>query len=272
MSLNAVEASAIELGYGPKTVVTSSDFTVPFGKLTAVIGPNGSGKSTLLNALAGLLEPKAGKLKVITEQRRIAYVMQSTKVSDSLPISVAEVVAMGRYPSKGLYRRLDQSDRDAIEAAMHRLGIADLARSHLSTLSGGQRQRAFVAQGLAQDHDMLLLDEPLTGIDITTAQAIDEVIHQEVDEGCAVIMTTHDLSEAAAADHVLLVSGSVLASGPPETVLTREFLSQAYGSSLLHVTQTPIWLDDAAHLPTDTHHTHRDRVIHVEPDHNHPGD
>lgn len=266
MRLNAVTATDLVLGYGSRFVVQTSTFDIPFGQITAIIGPNGSGKSTILNAIADLIEPFSGEIVINTERRRIAYVMQSTKVSDSLPISVGEVVAMGRYAATGPYRRLRQEDRAAIDRAMERVGISDLANSHLTNLSGGQRQRAFVAQGLAQDHDVLLLDEPLTGIDVTTAMAIDRVIHEEVEDGCAVVMTTHDLSEAAAADHVLLVAGRVVASGPPGEVLTQDLLRRAYGSALLHAHEGQILLDDAAHTPVDEHHVHRDRTIHTESD------
>lgn len=264
--MKAVTATDLVMAYGPKVVVARSDFHIPFGQITAVIGPNGSGKSTLLNAIAGLLAPVAGEIQISGDKRRIAYVMQSTKVSDALPISVREVVTMGRYATAGPHRRLTAIDRVAVDRAMERLGITAIADEHLSKLSGGQRQRAFVAQGLAQDHQVLLLDEPLTGIDVTTALAIDQVIHEEVEEGCAVVLSTHDLSEAFAADHVILVSGRVVASGAPADVLTTGNLRQAYGSALLHVEEGRVFLDDAAHMPTDTVHTHQDRVIHTESD------
>jgi manganese transport system ATP-binding protein len=152
---------------------------------------------------------------------------------------------------------------------MGRLSIGDLSGNQLRELSGGQRQRVFVAQGLAQDHDILLLDEPLTGIDMTTAIAIDDVIHEEIGEGCAAVVTTHDLSEAQVADHVLLVAGRVVAAGPPQEVLTVENLRQAYGSTLLHVESGRLFLDDPAHRPAATRHQHQDRVIHPEPDQHH---
>ena len=217
--LNGVAARATDvvLGYGSHVAIRQSSFEVSFGELTAVIGPNGSGKSTLLNAIAGLIEPMSGTIEVTVPRKRISYVMQSTKVPEALPVSVGEVVTMGRYATTGPYRRLGHDDRAAIDEAMERLAITDLAPRHISKLSGGQRQRAFVAQGLAQDHDILLLDEPLTGIDLTTASAIDKVIHREIEEGCAVVMTTHDLTEAAVAERVILVSGRVVASGPPPT-------------------------------------------------------
>lgn len=266
MSPVAVSARRLVLGYQNRIVIEESDFEIPYGQITAVIGPNGSGKSTILNAIADLIEPIAGEIRFGSDRPLISYVMQSTKVSDALPITVREVVTMGRYSEKGLYRRLDARDRQAVDRAMERLGILDLADQHLSKLSGGQRQRAFVAQGLAQDHQILLLDEPLTGIDLTTAMAIDDVIHQEVEEGCAVVISTHDLTEAAAADNVILVSRGVVASGPPKEVLTSENLQSAYGAALLHIGDGGLFLDDAAHRPTDSIHTHQDRVIHTESD------
>jgi manganese transport system ATP-binding protein len=264
---DAVVATDLVVTYGETTALDRSTFTVPSGLVIAVIGPNGSGKSTLLNAIAGLVEPRSGTIEVSARQNgnhRIAYVLQTTKVNEALPISVHEVVAMGRYAGLGPYRWLRAEDRDAIESAMHRTGITDLASRQLTELSGGQRQRVFVAQGMAQDHDLLLLDEPLTGIDLTTAQAIDTAIHEEIDRGCTVILTTHDLSEAQVADYVVLLSGRVTAAGPPESVLTTAHLTKAYGPALLHVSEGRIFIDDAAHAPVDERHVHRDRSIHTE--------
>ena len=147
---------------------------------------------------------------------------------------------------------------------MERTGITDLASRHLTELSAGQRQRVFVAQGMAQDHDLLLLDEPLTGIDLTTAMAIDDAIHAEIERGCSVILTTHDLSEAQVADYVVLLSGRVIAAGSPDDVLTAEHLKEAYGPSLLHVSEGRIFIDDAAHMPVEGRHLHRERSIHTE--------
>jgi manganese transport system ATP-binding protein len=245
----AVTATDLELGYGTEVVLARSSFTIPAETITAVIGPNGSGKSTLLNAIAGLLEPISGTLEVPARRRgsyRIAYVLQTTRVHDALPITVREVVAMGRFPDQGV-RRFDAEDREAIDGAMQRTGITDISGRHLSELSGGERQRVFVAQGLAQDHDVLLLDEPLTGIDLVAARSIDDVIHAERDGGRTVILTTHDLSEARVADHVLLLAGRVVAAGPPAEVLTDDHLLAAYGPSLLHVQPGGVIVDDPAH-------------------------
>lgn len=258
MSGPAVEARDLTLGYGSHVALKASNFTVPRPGITAVIGPNGSGKSTLLNAIAGLLEPMSGSVEVhVARSQEISYVLQSTKVNDALPVTVEEVVTMGRYASIGRFRRLTSEDRRAVTNAMERTGIASQRRRHLHHLSGGQRQRAFVAQGLAQEHSILMLDEPLSGIDVTTSQAIDDVIHKEVEEGCAVILTTHDLTEASVADHVILVAGRVVASGPPEDVMTPENLAAAYGTSVLHPGAGPTLIDDPAHAPVGERHSHR---------------
>jgi manganese transport system ATP-binding protein len=247
---DAVVGRAVVLGYGSSVAVTSSTFNIPAGQVTVVIGPNGSGKSTLLSAIAGLIEPAAGALEVASRgpgSRRIAYVLQHTRVNDALPVSVREVVTMGRYAGAGGYRLLKRADREAVAEAMDRTGITGIAGEHLHRLSGGQRQRVFVAQGLAQEHDLLLLDEPMTGIDIPTARAIDAVIHDERGRGCTIVIATHDLSEARVADHVLLMSGRVVACGPPEDVLTPDHLVAAYGPSLLHADEGGIFIDDPAH-------------------------
>jgi manganese transport system ATP-binding protein len=262
----AVRARDLAVRYGAVTALAPSHFEVAAGGVTAVIGPNGSGKSTLLNVIAGLVEPSEGEIEVDVDPGRLAYVMQATKVNENLPVTVREVVAMGRYATVGAYGWPGPEDRAAVETAMERLGISALASRHLNDLSGGQRQRVFVAQGLAQDHDMLLLDEPMTGIDLTTAQAIDEVIHSETEDGCTVIMTTHDLSEAGLADYVMLLSGGVVACGTPEDVLTEDHLVVAYGPSLLHVEKGRVFLDDPAHSPADGRHAHHERTIHTESD------
>lgn len=266
MTRAAVRAVDLVVAYGSKTAIARSTFEIPAGTSTAIIGPNGSGKSTLLSTIAGLLRPAAGSIEVATAAvHRIAYVLQTTKVNDALPISVREVVAMGRYATTGAYRWMSKADRSAIDHAMERMDITAIQGLSLNQLSGGQRQRVFVAQGLAQDHDLLLLDEPLTGIDLPTAHAIDAVIHDEKADGCTVVMTTHDLSEAMHADHVILLSGRVVAVGPPEDVLTRDHLLEAYGPSLLHGGGDEPWfLDDPAHTPVPGRHAHRERTIHTE--------
>ena len=246
------EATDLVLRYGHHTALARSSFTIPLDGVTAVIGPNGSGKSTLLSALAGLVPVAEGRLRVLDGEAQavrgqISYVLQSTVVSASTPITVRETVGMGRYPRVGLFRRFHRADRERVADAMRHMDIDGLAGRHLHELSGGQRQRVYVAQGLAQDHSVMLLDEPLTGLDLVSARTIDGLIHGGNREGHPVVLTTHDLNEARVADHVILVSGRVVASGPPEGVCTRENLEVAFGLGSLHG-----WggfLDDPAHDP-----------------------
>ena len=262
----AIVASDLELRYGATQALANSSFAIPSGTVTAVIGPNGSGKSTMLNAIAGLLSPASGTITTTAStQKEIAYVLQSTRVNQALPVTVREVVSMGRYAMRGAYGRLTADDRHVVDEAMQRMGIDEIASKHLDELSGGQRQRVFVAQGLAQEHTILLLDEPLTGIDLAAAQAIDRVIHDERADGCTVVMTTHDLSEAQVADHVILLAGRVVAAGHPSDVLTRTNLAEAYGAALLHVDEGgQLFLDDPAHTHLPGRHAHRERTIHTE--------
>ncbi|UBH24262.1 metal ABC transporter ATP-binding protein [Micrococcus porci] len=242
------EARGLELRRAAHVAVAPSDLTLPAGVLVAVIGPNGSGKSTLLHALAGTLEPAAGSLTVRGESpsrhaRRTAFVMQTIPVPQGVPLTVRDVVRMGRYPRVGWFGRFGAADREAVDAAMERMSVTDLARRHLDELSGGQRQRVYVAQALAQEHDVLMLDEPLTGLDLVSARTIDRLLHEEPARGVSVVHTTHDLDEAAAADFVVLMSGRVVAAGTPRQVLTEANLEAAYGHGVLHGPRLP-FLDD----------------------------
>ncbi|MGK2948741.1 MAG: zinc ABC transporter ATP-binding protein AztA, partial [Acidimicrobiales bacterium] len=246
---SAATAVDLVLGYGGPAVLDRATFEIPSGAVTALIGPNGAGKSTLLNAMAGLLPVSSGHLDVPASHRQggVALVLQATHVNKHLPLTVRETVTMGRYATLGPWRRLRPADRHAIDAALDALDITDLASRPLHDLSGGQRQRAFVAQGLAQQADVLLLDEPITGLDIVSRQRILDAIATERAAGRAVLVSTHDLGDAAAADHLLLLAGRVVASGPPVEVLTPEHLAEAYGGHLLRVGEQTLILDDHPH-------------------------
>lgn len=263
---DAVVGRDVVLTYGSTVALRASDFSIPSGAITAIIGPNGSGKSTLLHAIAGLIRPASGALTVLgatpaLSRASVSYVLQYTTVPSGTPLTVAEAVMMGRYPALGWLSRPTRTDRAHVATAMERLAITDLAKRHLTELSGGQRQRVYVAQGIAQDHQMLLLDEPLTGLDLVSARTIDSIIHDEPRRGCSVVLTTHDLEEARAADHVILTGGRVVAYGPPETVLTTENLTEAYGLGSLHHRDA-----DAPLFPTEHHgHPHH----HGDHDHGH---
>jgi iron complex transport system ATP-binding protein len=251
-----VVGRGVRLAHGSVVALDAADFVLEPGTLTAIIGPNGSGKSTLLHGIAGLLAPVAGELTVDgrragSGRARVAYVLQSTRVHEHLPVTVREVVTMARYAHRGLFRPLRDDDRRVVDVAMERLEVADLASRQLRDLSGGQRQRVLVAQGLAQEAPVLLLDEPVTGLDLVSHRRILEVVREERDAGRTVVMTTHDLGEAAHADHVLLLAGRVVASGPPSQVLTAEHLSDAYRQRLVRLDENVLMLDDAPHHHDD---------------------
>lgn len=251
----AVVGRGLRLAYGHRPVLDGVDFAVPGGRVTAVIGPNGSGKSTLLHAVAGLLEPAAGSLEVLgtsprDARRRVAYVLQATRVNERIPVTVREVVTMGRYAVRGAFGRLTAVDHAAVGEALERLALTPLAGRHLRELSGGERQRVFVAQGLVQDAELLLLDEPVTALDLVSHERIDTVIDEERRRGRTVVVTTHEISEARRADHVLLLGGGRLVEGSPEAVLTDARLVAAYGAQLLHV-EAPLPVDDAFHRHDD---------------------
>ncbi|MGL5406720.1 MAG: metal ABC transporter ATP-binding protein [Propionibacteriaceae bacterium] len=254
MSIPLIEATDLSLSHGDHVAVATSSVTIAEGGITAVIGPNGSGKSTFLHALAGLLKPTSGTLLIKGTSpanfHDLSYVLQHINVPQGIPLTVREAVGMGRYPRLGWFRLRNAQDRRRVEEAMAEVDITDLATRHLGELSGGQRQRVHVAQGLAQDHSVLLLDEPLTGLDVTSAQTIDRIIHAETARGCSVIMTTHDLAEAHSADHVILMSGKIFASGTPKEVLTSDNLRQAYRLGALHKAPSPFFDD-----PEDHHHS-----------------
>lgn len=247
----AVVGRHLVLAHGDHVALADASFTLPRGAQTAVIGPNGSGKSTLLHAVAGLLEPVAGDLEVLGRPRltpdEVAYVPQHLHANRQLPVTVREVVTMGRFAGRGPLGRLRSEDREAVDEAMERLDVARLARRQLRLLSGGERQRALVAQALAQRAPLLLLDEPFTALDLPSQERIRHVVAEEQAHGVTVIATTHALSEAATADHLLLLAGRVVAEGTASEVLSEAHLQAAYGTMVVRVGEVGLLLDDTTH-------------------------
>ncbi|OCC14014.1 zinc ABC transporter ATP-binding protein AztA [Streptomyces sp. PTY087I2] len=223
-----VVLAGVAAGYPGRRVLSQLTAQIPAFATTAVVGPNGSGKSTLLGVIAGVNQITAGEVEHHSA-RRAAFVVQRSRVSDVLPLTVRETVAMGRWAHLGPWRRLSSADWAVVESSMERLNIADLSRRQLGELSGGQRQRALVAQGLAQEADLLLLDEPTTGLDVTAQGLISDVLAEVVASGGTVVQATHDLQAARAADHVLLLQdGRLSGSGHPDAVLTDEAIEHVW--------------------------------------------
>jgi ABC-type Mn2+/Zn2+ transport system ATPase subunit len=260
-----VVADGLVLSRGGRVVIDRADFSLPRG-VTSLVGPNGSGKSTLLHAIAGLLEPASGTVKVDGQppadvRRRIAYVLQAQHAPAHLPVTVREVVALGRAPVRGAVGRLRREDRAAVDDAIARVELGRLATRHLSELSGGERQRAFVAQGLAQQGDVVLLDEPTAGLDVASTEQIRTVLEQERAAGHTIVVATHDLGDAAHSDHVVLLAGRVIAAGPPAMALAPTHLREAYQGRLVDVGGDLLLVDDDAQ-----HHHHGDSAPPPIPD------
>lgn len=186
------------------------------GTVTAVIGPNGAGKSTMFAIISGRLRPSAGTMSTTGT---VADVLQATSIDPQLRLTVHDVVRMGRYRSRGALRAMRPHDHAVCDDALERVGLADLRRRPINELSGGQRQRALVAQGLAQQAPVLLLDEPSTGLDVASQQRILDVIRDEADAGRTVLFSTHHLTDAAHADTVVVLACRCVCCAPPGTAL-----------------------------------------------------
>lgn len=196
----AVALRGIRVDFGDRRALDGVDLDLLPGTLTVIAGPNGAGKSTLLEVVAGTRAPAAGTRSAAD---RAAFVPQRAAVSDRLPVTVRDVVTVGAWGRSGRWRRLDADARRAVDDALDRLGLIPLAAQAFAALSGGQRQRALLAQGLARGADLLLLDEPTTGLDAASAARIREIMRAEADRGIAVVAVSHDPAVLAEADRVL---------------------------------------------------------------------
>lgn len=240
----AVTITDATIHYGATVAVDGVTASIPTGASVAIIGPNGSGKSTLLKAIAGILRLDSGTIDC--GGRAASIVLQSTDVDRSVPLSVRDTVTMARYSRVGLFGRLRRHDRDAITVAMRDLQLDELVDRQIHHLSGGQRQRAMVAQGLAQEADVLLLDEPMTGLDVVSRSLIGKALDAAQAAGRTTIMTTHSFTEAQRCDLVLLLANRCVAFGPPEAVFTETNLRDAFGGRFIQVGGTLV-LDDPHH-------------------------
>ncbi|WP_171109296.1 MULTISPECIES: zinc ABC transporter ATP-binding protein AztA [Streptomyces] len=223
-----VRFTELSAGYPGHPVLHQLDAEITALAITALVGPNGSGKSTLLGVMAGVIKPTSGRLHH-AGGRPPAFVPQRSAVADALPLTVRQTVEMGRWGDRGPWRRLTRQDHATVDQAMERLGITDLATRQLGELSGGQRQRALIAQGLAQESDLLLLDEPTTGLDPEARDRIAALLTELVTDGRTVVQATHDLEAARSADACLLLrDGQLAGQGHPEQLLTASTLAQIW--------------------------------------------
>jgi ABC-type Mn2+/Zn2+ transport system ATPase subunit len=252
----AVRLDDVSAGYGGGTALSHLTLDVAGGSLLAVVGPNGAGKSTLLKVIGGLLQPYSGTVEVLggpvgANAHRIAYLPQAEAVDWQFPVSVGDVVMMGRYPLIGYARGPRAEDRDRAAAALVTVKMAAFANRQIGALSGGQRRRVFLARALAANPDLYLLDEPVTGVDAVTQEDLMDVLEAEARAGKTVIATTHDLLCAAQRFHqAALLNGRLVAHGPANLVLDQQLLAQTYGGHVLILAGgdgAAVALDDAHH-------------------------
>jgi ABC-type Mn2+/Zn2+ transport system ATPase subunit len=227
----AVRAAGLSGGYAAGAeAIADVDFALAAGRIAAVLGPNGGGKTTLFRALLGELPVRRGEVELAG---RPAYVPQNDRTRLDFPVSALDVVLMGAYGRTPWWRRVARADRAAARRVLERVGLADQARARFGALSGGQRQRVLIARALLQDAPVLLLDEPLSGVDATSAARIEAVFGELRAEGRTLLVATHDVEQARAWDLVLCLNRRQVAFGAPAEVLTPDVLQATYGPELV---------------------------------------
>ncbi|MCE5330096.1 metal ABC transporter ATP-binding protein [bacterium] len=234
-----LEIKNISISYGKNIALENISFNVEEGQNIALIGPNGAGKSTLFKALVGLLPLDSGKilihgLQVGHHTDCVAYVPQKEEIDWQFPITVFEVVMMGRYSKIKKFKNPQKKDKEAVYESLLQMGIRDLAFSKISELSGGQQQKVFIARAIAQEPHILLMDEPFTGVDMSTKETILAFLNNSKKSKITVIVATHDLNMAAKNfEDVLLLNKKMIAYGKPSDVFTQKNLSEAFGNQVM---------------------------------------
>lgn len=233
----AIDIEDLTVRYGDVLALDDVSLKVEAGSICAIIGMNGAGKSTLFKSALGQVHASAGKVQLLgldpasaRRAARVAYVPQQEQIDDDFPVSVRDVVMMGRYGMQGLGRRVRPQDRDAVRAAIAEVQLTDLASRQIGSISGGQRKRAFLARAIAQDADILLLDEPFSGVDKPSEQLIVKLLRELAGSGKTVLVATHDLyTLSALADEAVLLRTRVLLRGSVAEVLKPKNLALAFG-------------------------------------------
>jgi len=233
-----IELENVTVCYQDLVALEDVSLRVAPGEFLALIGPNGSGKTTLIKTILGLVTPAAGTVRLFGklpqqlngEWKRVGYVPQIAQIDPRFPIRVFDVVLMGRYGQLGLIRRPGLRDREAARRALERVGMSELAQRPIGRLSGGQRQRVFVARALATEPELLLLDEPTTGVDVGTTEGLFDLLEELHRQGITILVASHDVGVVAQhVNQVACLNRSLVAHGRPQEVLSGEVLQCMYG-------------------------------------------
>ncbi len=250
-----IHADRLRAAYDGTLALEDLTFTVDAGQRVAIVGPNGAGKTTLFKVIAGILRSTGGSLEIFGHGPGrhicVGYLPQRSQVNLDFPVTVAEVVMMGRVREIGLFRWPSKSDWEKVDSALDRVGLASHRGRPIRALSAGQQQRVFLAQAVAQQADIVLLDEPLTGLDLSGQEAFFEILDELRQMSVTVLIATHDLNLAAKRfDRVMLLNRRLIAMGDPETAITSDALLEAYGGHLHVVPDGTVVID--------THHEGRE--------------
>jgi ABC-type Mn2+/Zn2+ transport system ATPase subunit len=242
-----VEASGLAVGYDGVPAISGVAFSLAAGERMALLGPNGGGKTTLLRALLGELRALTGDLRV---EARCATVPQTERSQLDYPVSALDVATMGALSWLPWWRRPGRRERERAMDGLRRVGLGDLAGETFGKLSGGRRQRVLIARSLVQDAQILLLDEPFSGLDRPSSEALEALVEALAGEGRGVMIATHDLEQARRWDSVLCLNRTQVAVGPPEEVLDLSVLEKTYGGAIVELPGSP----NRAILPPHHHH------------------
>jgi ABC-type Mn2+/Zn2+ transport system ATPase subunit len=260
-----LEIQNASIGYGQKTILKDLSFQIPHGARVAVVGPNGAGKSTLFKALVGLLPLQSGQILIHGESLGahkdcVAYIPQREEVDWKFPVTVEDVVMMGRYGQRSWLSRPSKQDKQVVKNSLKQMGIENFASQSIGQLSGGQQQRVFLARAISQEPHILLMDEPFTGVDVTTQETTLNLLDTLREKEVTMMISTHDLNLAASRfDYVLLLNHKLIAFGKPQEVFVKENLTQAYGNSLMVMENGTLLVDDCC--PSDEEHHHHHTAI-----------
>lgn len=231
---SAIHLEDITVAYDNKPVLWDIDLDIPAGTLCAIVGPNGAGKSTLLKAILGFLKPLSGEIKLLGKPLKealahIAYVPQQSSVNWRFPITVFEVVLMGRYRNMSLFKKVKEEDKQLALKALKEMDLLPLANRQISALSGGQKQRVFIARGLCQNADLILMDEPLAGVDQKSEKLIMEKSKELVKIGKTIVCVHHDLQTLPQYfNHVVLINREVVACGKVKDIFNATNIEKTY--------------------------------------------
>ena len=243
MAIPIIEAHNLTVLYGRKPAIWNIDFKLPEGQVIGIMGPNGSGKSTLLKSIMGVVTPTTGYTKVYDQElnqvrHKVSYVPQRQEIDWDFPSSVWDIVSMGRFHVRGLFKRLTSEDNDIIQESLEKVNMLGFAKRQISQLSGGQQQRLFLARAIAQQGELFLMDEPFAGVDIATEEMIVDLLKEMKGQGKTLVIVHHDLHTAQSYfDHLVLMNTRLVACGKTSDVFTDQILTDTYGGKLTTISK-----------------------------------